>query len=148
MAWQTMVNLADGDVVDEVDMDAIRGNLEYMLAVAYQASGASANTSSTSYVSTGVSVTLTTVKGYVLIAGTVSYGTGSYGSGQALFRLDFDGINQSEALVDIRDTPPDPSMSFAYLWQPPAPGVHVITLQFKAASGTIGGAYYLRAVEV
>lgn len=82
MAWAAMSNKATGDLVTEADMDAIRGNIEYLLDPSkgrvVVASG-TYSTTSTSFVAVNaaVSITLETHGGPVFISasGVVSVDT-------------------------------------------------------------------------
>lgn len=77
MVWNTLVDLTNGDVVDETDMDEIRENIEYLLspnkAIVVDASG---NKSTTSVYSgggfvnidgTNLTATITTHGGPVMV---------------------------------------------------------------------------------
>jgi len=79
MAWSAMNELTAGDLVTEADMDAIRGNIEYLLTpnseVIKRDNSGNYTTSSTSWVdvdATNLKITLTTNGGHVLVTFTAA----------------------------------------------------------------------------
>jgi hypothetical protein len=84
--WTPMNNLATGDLVTESDMDALRGNLDYLLdpnkSALLDTAGSIYSTTSTTFVdisATNLSISLTTHGGPVLVifSGSMYAGTSS-----------------------------------------------------------------------
>jgi len=102
MAWETMQDLTTGDIVTEADMDAIRGNIEYLLEPNSDADDSVADftTTSTSFVDVGAAYTrtVTSFGGPLLILFTVSvdYDSATY----TKFEVDIDGSPYSGNGVD------------------------------------------------
>lgn len=103
MAWATLTNLSTNDLVTEAHMDAIRGNIEYLLdpnKVTTEYNGGSGySTTSTSFVDvdgTNVKVTLTTNGGPVLVifSGSAYSSGGTYAT---YFDIDVDGTRLGNA---------------------------------------------------
>ncbi len=149
--WTTMRSLATGDLVTEADMEALRGNIEYLLDPSHQrilrTAASSYLTTSTTFVdvdSTNLSLSLTTHGGPVLVifSGCV-YGSvtsvrayldvaidGTRHAGTPLGLLQFGGLGTAPA--DGRPA------AFSLLVNGLEAGTHTFVLQWAASSsGTI-----------
>ena len=93
--WTTMTDLATGDLVTEADMDAIRGNIEYLLDPNNDSDVRSAaySTTSTTFVDIdagNLSLTVVTNGGSLLVVFSVS-AYSSVGPDRFYFDIDVDG---------------------------------------------------------
>lgn len=144
--WTTMNDLATDDLVTEADMDAIRGNIEYLLdpnkAVVLRNNGGVYSTTSTSFVDvdgTNVKVTLTTNGGPVLILASGAY-NGSTGAILG-FDIDVDGARVGNGytyglLYVYADSNEYRLMSLPVLVTGLSAGSHTFKLQWKVNTAT------------
>lgn len=147
--WTLMNDLTTGDLVTEADMDALRGNLEYLLDPNHQLIRRDAgtySTTSTSFVDvdpTNLALTLETHGGPVLVSLT---GAGSMNSIGALtyFDVEVDGVRAGSSSASgaglIAYTSPAAStqqnVSFSFLVTGLAAGTHTFKLQWRVSSTT------------
>ncbi len=143
--WTTMNDLATGDLVTEADMDAIRGNIEYLLdpskARVLRDNSGNYTTTSTAFVdvdAANLAVTLTTNGGPVLVSASgVARNTSS--SDATCFDVAVDGTRVGDGfgqgLVRVTGTT-YANMSFAVLVTGLAAGSHTFKLQWSVTAGT------------
>lgn len=143
--WQTMNNLSVGDLVTEADMDALRGNIEYLLDPNKQRAlytGGNFTTSSTSFVdvdATNISATLDTNGGPVLI---VVSGSGSHSVAGGTFYLDVtvDGARQGGTkglwFADVGAANGNVGVGFSLLVTGLSAAEHVFKLQWRVDAGS------------
>ena len=137
MPFTAMNNLAAGDLVTEADMDALRGNIDYLNSpnVVYAGVGALTTTSTTSADIAGLSAVHTAYGGVSLICATMHHDRQTVNSGNANYGLYVDstmvrkvtGILDNEYLVFVYAT----AM---------ASGAHIIKTQW-AMDWNTGGIY-------
>lgn len=144
-SWTTMNDLATGDLVTEADMDAIRGNIEYLLdpnkARVLRNNSGNYTTTSTAFVdvdATNLAVTLTTNGGPVLvIASGAARNTSS--SDATCFDAAVDGTrigaDFDQGLVRVTGTNYG-SMAFAALVTGLSAGSHTFKLQWRVTAAT------------
>jgi hypothetical protein len=147
--WTAMNDLSTGDLVTEADMDAIRGNIEYLLDPNHartRRDTASYTTTSTTFVdvdATNLAISLETHGGPVLVsvAGAASMtGVGAL----TYFDLEVDGVRQGSASGSgaglVAFTSPAAShqhnISLAHLVTGLAAGTHTFKLQWRVSATT------------
>ncbi len=142
MAWSTMRDIDTGELVTEADMDAIRGNIEYLLdpPVERHLAASTPGTTSTSWVdadATNLKATLTTSGGPVLVI--VSGSTSQTGAASSnFFDVAVDGTRVSghtDGLTQKYSTGIC-NMSFEVLVTGLAAGSHTFKLQWRVSGGT------------
>lgn len=145
--WTTMNNLSTGDLVTEADMDAIRGNIEYLLNPNEQrqqhTAGSNYTTTSTSFVdvdATNLACTITTNGGPVLVifTGTITNATVLK---VVNLDIDVDGTRESgvsEGLLAVQEPVADYLMNgcFSTLVTGLDAGSHTFKLQWSVDGGT------------
>jgi hypothetical protein len=146
--WTTMNDLETGDLVTEADMDALRGNLEYLLDPNKQRilrdNTAAYSTTSTSFVdvdATNLAITLTTHGGPVLVLfGGVHYHSGG-GGAEIHYDVAVDGTRLASSFSgglvydQFADTRPKHA-ALAVLLTDLSAGSHTFKLQWKTNSST------------
>lgn len=163
MAWTSMTNLSTGDLVSEADMDAIRGNIEYLLdpnkQIIKHDNGADYTTTSTSFVdvdATNLSLTITTNGGPVLVSAAFTWGANT-GNITVYFDLDVDGASYTSSKGVHFEYYPASTGShlggFSVLVDGLTAGSHTFKLQWKVGSGTgriysNGSVVLLSAIEL
>ena len=142
--WSTMTDLSTDDLVTEADMDALRGNIEYLLDPNKQRilrdNGSDYTTTSTSFVdvdATNLAATITTNGGPVLvIVNSVVWNSGGYTD----FDVTVDGarIGGSFAWGLLRTTNGGSFETFCIAALVPglSAGSHTFKLQWKVTAGT------------
>lgn len=147
MAWQTMGNLALGDLVTEADMDAIRGNIEYLLAPNYDQkvmTSGTITTTSTTYAELSAQYakgTVVTNGGHVEVGFTANMNMNASTSNGIEFDLSVDSVQLGtviatftpQALAGWRVNP-----AFSVFLPGLSAGTHTIALLWRliAAAGT------------
>jgi len=148
--WTLMNDLTTGDLVTEADMDALRGNLEYLLDPNHQRirrDSGNYSTTSTTFVdvdSTNLSITLETHGGPVLVS-LVGAASMSGASVVTYFDLTVDGVRQGSAsgtgdgllafgspASSVRH-----NVSFGYLITGLPAGTYTFKLQWRVSSSTV-----------
>jgi hypothetical protein len=144
-SWTTMNDLATDDLVTEADMDAIRGNIEYLLA---PPSGTcsretTTTTTSTSFVdvdATNQAITITTAGGHVQV--TFNVVMELVASGSLYLDIDQDGsragganglIYQGYLAGDHQRE----AITVSWLFEDLEAGSHTFKLQWKVNTGTV-----------
>jgi hypothetical protein len=143
--WTTMTDLSAGDLVTEADMDAIRGNIEYLLNPnnngVVRASGY--NTTSTSFVdvdATNVKATILTNGGPVLVWVSASF---SHSANFGVCNLDIavDGSRQGSTggllASKLNSLNAEPAITIAILATGLSAASHTFKLQWKTNAGTL-----------
>lgn len=149
-AWTAMRNLATGDLVTETDMDAIRGNIEYLFtpnsaSIMLTDAGTISSTSTIWHdIHEDLEVTLTTYGGPVLLTFTASFYGVTVGN-IAFFDVAVDGTlvsgctygitSQVAASTNVNQCE---SVTMTVLLTDLAAGSHVFKPQWKMNSGTTG----------
>lgn len=141
-SWTTMNDLTTGDLVTEADMDALRGNIEYLLspntAQVLRDSGDLTTTSTAFVDAAGLSLALVTHGGPVLVifSGTIR----SSGGVTIYLDLDVNGTRQGGTKGLVYDYLPTSgsrtNAAFALLLTGLAAGTHTIALQWCVSGGT------------
>lgn len=146
--WTTMNNLSTGDLVTEADMDALRGNIEYLLDPNRQRllrnNGGAYSTTSTAFVdvdATNLAATITTNGGPVLVMVSA---VGYVGNTGAYLALDVavDGTRLAAAHTGGLISPKfdvalsEKALAFAVLATGLAGGTHTFKLQWRVSAGT------------
>jgi len=132
--WTAMDDLTAGDLVKEADMDAIRGNIEYLhepnTATIAHDNSADYSTTSVSYVdvdATNVTLALTTYGGPILIMATFSAANTTLAWG---FQFDVGGVAVGTQTALSGDS--DTNLVTLVAYYKPAAGAQTIKLQYKA----------------
>jgi hypothetical protein len=147
--WTTMTVLETGDLVTEADLDAMRGNIEYLLDPSKQSilrfNGTSYSTTSSAFVdidATNLSISLTTYGGPVLVTFTGNVYAGTTGQ-RILVDFTVDGTryaNSSYGLVQIYNpgtsTTNTQPVTFAVLLTGLSAGSHTFKMQWAIAGGS------------
>jgi len=143
--WTAMDNLSAGDLVTEADMDAIRGNIEYLLTpnsdINERTTSNYTTTSSTfaDVDGTNLELTITTYGGPVLVFLIGNYTHSSNGVYTA-FDIDVDGTREGGTEGLLRPTYASSTtianVSFVHVIAGLSAGSHTFTLQWKTDSGT------------
>lgn len=148
MTWTAMTDLSAGDLVTEAHMDAIRGNIEYLLAPNHerqQRTGAGDyTTTSTTFVdidATNLACTITTYGGPVLVVVTGS-AYHSAANGYCNFDIDVDGNREGgvvRGLHSVQDTVGGAlvPVAFPHLVTGLSAGSHTFKLQWCTLAGTL-----------
>ena len=144
-SWTTMNDLSTGDLVTEADMDAIRGNIEYLLDPNPQRllrdNGGNYSTTSTAFVDvdgTNLAATITTHGGPVLVLASGVY----YGSASIVISLDIAvdgtrlGSSFAEGLYRKAVSTGADAFTLAALVTGLSAGAHTFKLQWKVNTGT------------
>lgn len=145
-AWTTMNDLATGDLVTEADMDAIRGNIEYLLDPNQERilrdNGGYYQTTSTSFVdvdATHLAATLVTHGGPVLVIVSAS-GTHSAAGGRLALDIAVDGTRLGGNYGLAEGAAPAANyrvnLSFAVLVTGLSAGSHTFKLQWLTSAAT------------
>jgi len=139
--WTAMNNLAAGDDVLEADMDAIRGNIEYLLEPNYDCnitSGSGYTVTSTSWakLDAALDISLDTHGGPVLILVTLLANHASSGNG--CWDIAVDGTRLGNANSGLAQTPIDTAQPVTFhAISKPVAGTHTISIYVKATAGTL-----------
>ncbi|MFC1961223.1 hypothetical protein ACFLYO_11010 [Chloroflexota bacterium] len=129
--WTTLNNLSTGDLVTETDMDALRGNIEYLLNpnTASDYSSSYDSTTSTSFVDSGVEAEITSYGGVLLLLFQCRAQTTTDTHVQFRFTVDGDPLTFE---IDER-FPGEDVMSLTEAVSVAA-GTHTVKVQFRVTS--------------
>jgi len=147
--WTTMNDLSTGDLVTEADMDAIRGNIEYLLDPNHQRIRRDAGnytTTSTSFVdvdAANLRISLETHGGPVLVCLTGAASMNGVGA-LMYFDVEVDGVREGSPLatgagllaLSSISSGTQVNIGFAHLVTGLAAGTHVLKLQWHVSSIT------------
>jgi hypothetical protein len=148
--WTLMNDLTTGDLVTEADMDALRGNLEYLLDPNHQAIRRDAGnytTTSTTFVdvdATNLTITLETHGGPVWVGLTGMASINGVGA-ISYFDVEMDGVRLGSTSPTgaglVNFTTPSSgtqlNVSFSLLVTGLAAGTHTLKLQWRVSSITV-----------
>lgn len=136
MPWNIMADLATGDTVVEVDMDAIRGNINllHLPNIVYAENRTDYSTTSTSYVPVGgiFTQTVTTLGGRLEIYVSAVMDQNGYVGGATIsyFTLDIGGVQIPEYLIK-RELADKNLVTRMYVKEGLSEGSHEVRLLYK-----------------
>lgn len=139
--WTTMTNLAAGDDVLEADLDAIRGNIEYLLEPNHDSnvtagSGYTVTGTSWAKLDAALDITLESHGGPVMVLVTLTANHAS--SGVGLWDIGVDGTRLGGSLGGLAETSIGEvnTTTFHGITKPVA-GSHVYSIYVKVTAGTL-----------
>ena len=143
-SWTAMANKAAGDLVTEADMDAIRGNIEYLLTPTTDSvalTTGNITVTDTSWIDlAGVGVNLTTNGGHIHVEFCIQWSHDTLG-GHAVFGIELDGTEEGgtsgvyDEEAEVQNRLHEASVAYTIL--APSVAAHAIKVRVKTNAGNL-----------